>query len=41
MSSVIAHELWNTALYRHIKESEDIRHSMVPLDLIKRVSMTI
>ncbi|CAA3009229.1 uncharacterized protein LOC111391656 [Olea europaea subsp. europaea] len=25
------------ALYRHIKESEDIRHSMVPLDLIKRV----
>ncbi|CAI9762749.1 unnamed protein product [Fraxinus pennsylvanica] len=25
------------ALYRHIKESEDIRRSMVPLDLIKRV----
>ncbi|KAL2506507.1 hypothetical protein Adt_22128 [Abeliophyllum distichum] len=25
------------ALYRHIKESEDIRRSMVPKDLIKRV----
>ncbi|PIN01812.1 hypothetical protein CDL12_25683 [Handroanthus impetiginosus] len=25
------------ALYRHIKESEDIRRSMVPVDLIRRV----
>ncbi|XP_075478400.1 uncharacterized protein LOC142519330 isoform X1 [Primulina tabacum] len=26
-----------TALYRNIKESEDIRRSMVPVDLIRRV----
>ncbi|XP_073307001.1 uncharacterized protein [Primulina huaijiensis] len=27
----------NKALYRNIKESEDIRRSMVPVDLIRRV----
>ncbi|GFP83435.1 hypothetical protein PHJA_000486900 [Phtheirospermum japonicum] len=26
-----------TALYRHIKECEDIRSAMIPVDLIKRV----
>ncbi|KAG6395266.1 hypothetical protein SASPL_145907 [Salvia splendens] len=29
--------LCGTALYRHIKESEDIRRTLIPRDLIKRV----
>ncbi|KAG6393445.1 hypothetical protein SASPL_147686 [Salvia splendens] len=29
----------NKALYRHIKESEDIRRTLIPRDLIKRVSI--
>lgn len=33
--------LWDTALYRHVKECEDIRRTMVPVDLIKRVSMPV
>ncbi|KZV34035.1 hypothetical protein F511_02808 [Dorcoceras hygrometricum] len=28
---------YNKALFRHIKESEEIRRSMVPVDLIRRV----
>ncbi|XP_073030148.1 uncharacterized protein [Primulina eburnea] len=36
-SSRLASSNKGTALYRNIKESEDIRRSMVPVDLIRRV----